>query len=81
MIDFHSTSETLGAFITSVYLLGYTFGPLVIAPLSEIYGRMVVYNVNNFIFLMFTIACGLAPNLNALIVFRMFAGIAASCRK
>jgi hypothetical protein len=48
MATFHSTNETLGAFVTSVYLLGYSFGPLVIAPLSEIYGRAIVYNVCNF---------------------------------
>ncbi|KAF2794387.1 MFS general substrate transporter [Melanomma pulvis-pyrius CBS 109.77] len=78
MNDFDSSNETLGAFVTSVYLLGYSFGPLVIAPCSEQWGRAVVYNVCNFIFLVFNIACALAPNLNALIVFRVFAGIAAS---
>jgi MFS family permease len=79
MATFHSTNETLGAFVTSVYLLGYSFGPLVIAPLSELYGRAIVYNVCNSIFLIFSIACALANNLSALIVFRLFAGIAASC--
>jgi MFS family permease len=76
---FHSTSETLAAFVTSVYLLGYAFGPLVIAPLSELYGRVILYNACNFIFLIFSIACAVASNLGSLIVFRLFAGIAASC--
>ncbi|KAI9658975.1 MAG: hypothetical protein M1821_001935 [Bathelium mastoideum] len=79
MKTFHSTNETLGAFVTSVYLLGYTFGPLFLAPMSEIYGRAIIYNVCNFIFLIFSIACALANNLSALIVFRLLAGIAASC--
>lgn len=79
MKTFHSTNETLGAFVTSVYLLGYVFGPLVFAPMSEIYGRSIVYNVCNFIFLIFSIACALANSLSALIIFRFFAGIAASC--
>lgn len=79
MTTFHSTNETLGAFVTSVYLLGYVFGPLLLAPLSELYGRSIVYNVCNFIFLIFNIACALANNLSALIVFRFFTGIAASC--
>lgn len=79
MKTFHSTNETLGAFVTSVYILGYAFGPLVIAPLSELYGRVGVYNVCNFIFLVFSIACAVANNLSALIVFRLLAGIAASC--
>lgn len=50
-----------------------------IAPLSELYGRAIVYNACNSIFLIFSIACALANNLSALIVFRLFAGIAASC--
>ncbi|KAF2494681.1 MFS general substrate transporter, partial [Lophium mytilinum] len=79
MKTFHSTNETLGAFVTTVYLIGYVFGPLVIAPLSELYGRAILYNICNFIFLIFNIACALAPNLGALIVFRLLAGIAASC--
>lgn len=65
--------------MTSVYILGYAFGPLFIAPLSEIYGRSIVYNICNLIFLIFIIACALANNLSALIVFRLLAGIAASC--
>ena len=79
MKRFNSTNETLGAFVTSIYLLGYCFGPLVIAPLSEIYGRAIVYNVCNTIFLVFSIACAVANNLGALIAFRLLAGIGASC--
>jgi MFS family permease len=78
MATFQSTNETLGAFVTSVYILGYAFGPLFIAPLSELYGRSIVYNVCNFMFLIFSIACALANNMSALIVFRLLAGIAAS---
>ncbi|KAF2658464.1 MFS general substrate transporter [Lophiostoma macrostomum CBS 122681] len=79
METFHSTDATLGAFVTSVYLLGYTSGPLVLAPLSELYGRQIVYNVCNLLFLIWTIACAVANNMAALIVFRLFSGIASSC--
>jgi MFS family permease len=79
MKAFHSTNENLGAFITSVYLIGYCFGPLVIAPLSELYGRSIVYNVSNTFFLIWSVACAVANNESALIVFRLFSGIAASC--
>jgi MFS family permease len=79
MKTFSSTNETLGAFVTSVYLLGYVAGPLVIAPMSEIYGRAIVYNVCNFVFLIFQVACALAHSLGSLIAFRFLAGIAASC--
>jgi MFS family permease len=79
MSDFDSTNQTLGAFVTSVYILGYAFGPLAWAPLSELYGRLPIYNTCNVLFLIFSIACAVANNLGALIAFRFFAGIAASC--
>ncbi|KAL9085502.1 MAG: hypothetical protein Q9165_007547 [Trypethelium subeluteriae] len=79
LATFHSTNETLGAFVTSVYLLGYAFGPLAIGPLSEIFGRAILYNICNFVFVIFTVACALSNSLGALIVFRLLAGIGASC--
>lgn len=75
MEDFHSDSRELAAFVVSVYLLGFSFGPLVIAPLSEIYGRNVVYHACNMGFLVFLISCALAPTLNSLIAFRFLSGI------
>ncbi|KAH8811286.1 major facilitator superfamily domain-containing protein [Xylogone sp. PMI_703] len=78
MATFHSTNETIEAFVTSVYLLGYVFGPLILAPLSELYGRVIVYNICNFGFLIWSIACALANNLTALIIFRFLAGFAGS---
>ncbi|KIX95020.1 uncharacterized protein Z520_09330 [Fonsecaea multimorphosa CBS 102226] len=79
MQDFHSNSDALASFSVSVYVLGYAFGPLVIAPMSELYGRLPVYHVNTFLFMVFTFACGKSPNLSAMIVFRFFAGLAGSC--
>ncbi|KAH7403011.1 major facilitator superfamily domain-containing protein [Cadophora sp. MPI-SDFR-AT-0126] len=40
LTEFGSTNLDLGSFSVSVYLLGYAFGPLIIAPLSEMYGRL-----------------------------------------
>lgn len=36
MTEFHSQNEQLASFVVSVYILGYAFGPLLIAPLSEL---------------------------------------------
>lgn len=79
MREFHSTSDTLASFATSVQLVGYAFGPLAIAPLSELYGRNLLYHSCNIIFLVFNIACAVSKNLPSLIIFRFFAGIGASC--
>jgi MFS family permease len=56
------------------YLLGFAFGPILIAPLSELYGRLYIYHACNLGYLVFTIACALATNMEMLIVFRFFAG-------
>ena len=79
MRDFNSTDATIGSFIVSIYILGYAIGPLVIAPMSEVYGRLPVYHVCNVLFVAWTLGCALAPNMASLLVFRLFAGIAGSC--
>ncbi|KAL3707061.1 hypothetical protein TMatcc_008074 [Talaromyces marneffei ATCC 18224] len=79
MREFHSSNESLAAFIVSVYLLGYCFGPLVIAPLSEMYGRQPLYTACNLLYTIFNVACALAPDMGSLSVFRFFAGVAGSC--
>jgi MFS family permease len=79
MAEFGSTNTTLASFVVSIYLMGYAFGPLLIAPLSEIYGRMPLYNVCNLLFLVFSVACAVAPNLASLTVFRLLAGFAGCC--
>lgn len=77
--EFGSTNEELASFIVSVYLLGYCFGPLLVAPLSEMYGRLVLYHVCNVLFVIFSIACAVAPSLGSLIGFRFLAGLAGCC--
>ncbi|KAL2811963.1 major facilitator superfamily domain-containing protein [Aspergillus granulosus] len=69
------TDQTILSFSVSIYLLGYTFGPLLLAPLSEIYGRRVVLSASNWFFVIWQIGCALAPEIASLIVFRFFAGI------
>ena len=73
--DFHTTNQSLATFVVSIYILGFAFGPLVLAPLSEMYGRVLIYNVCNIVFTCFTVACALATDMNMLIGFRFLAGI------
>ncbi|KAL1876179.1 hypothetical protein VTK73DRAFT_9617 [Phialemonium thermophilum] len=79
MREFHSSSPELAAFVVSVYVLGFAAGPMLIAPLSELYGRNVVYHSCNVGFIAFLVGSALAPSLDALIVFRFFSGIFGSC--
>jgi multidrug resistance protein len=79
MKEFNSTNETLGAFVTTVFLIGYTFGPCVIAPLSEIYGRAILYEICIVLFIVFNVACAMANSIGSLTAFRPLAGITGSC--
>jgi multidrug resistance protein len=76
--DFHNTSQLLGSFAVSVYVLGFAVGPLVLSPLSEIYGRCIILNASNVFFCAFTLGCALAPNLGGLIAMRFLAGFGGS---
>lgn len=78
MAEFHSTNTTIASFVVSIYILGYAFGPLFIAPLSELYGRTPIYNVSNVLFVIFTIACAVSSNMGMLIGFRFLAGMMGS---
>ena len=77
--EFHSSSRTSGAWVLSVYVLGYASGPLLVAPLSEIYGRLPVYHVFNTFFIIFIVACAVSDSLAMLAGFRFLAGVAGSC--
>ncbi|OCK73825.1 polyamine transporter 1 [Lepidopterella palustris CBS 459.81] len=78
MSEFHSDNSLLAGFVVSVYVLGYAAGPLIVAPMSELYGRNIIYNITNVLFLIFTIACGVSSNLGMLIGFRLLAGAVGS---
>ena len=78
MEDFESDNLELASFVVSVYILGYAFGPMAIAPMSELYGRLPVYHVCNIMFVIFTVACAVASNLNMLIAFRFLEGLFGS---
>ncbi|KAF5023730.1 hypothetical protein F66182_4204 [Fusarium sp. NRRL 66182] len=74
MDEFNSQSSELASFCVSVYVLGFAAGPMVFAPLSELYGRLIVYHCCNVGFIAFIIACARAPSLSALIAFRFLSG-------
>jgi len=78
MASFNEPSKTLASFVVSVYILGFAFGPLIIAPMSEMYGRFWIYTVSNVLFIIFSVACALSTNLEMLIVFRFLAGCAGA---
>ncbi|KAI1157152.1 major facilitator superfamily domain-containing protein [Nemania diffusa] len=62
----------------SIFVLAYAVGPLVWGPLSELYGRVIVLQLVNLIYLFFNLGCGLARTKGQLIAFRFLAGLGGS---
>lgn len=76
--DFHITSDLEKSLTLSAFVLAYAIGPLILGPLSEIYGRVIVLQLANAFFLAFNIGCGFAQSKSQLIAFRFLSGLGGS---
>lgn len=76
--DFGVTSQEQMVLPISVFLIGYVFGPIIWGPLSEHFGRRNLSIATFTLFTVFTMACALAPNWPAFLIFRFFCGALAS---
>ncbi|TGZ77077.1 MFS general substrate transporter [Ascodesmis nigricans] len=62
----------------SVYVAGMAVGPVLFAPMSEVYGRRFVLVPAWIVFLGFTAGCAASKNTASMLVCRLFAGVFAS---
>ena len=76
-IALHIQSAFILSLCLSVFILAYAFGPFLIGPLSEVYGRVLVLQLANLFYLVFNTACGFAKNTTQMVVFRFLAGLGA----
>lgn len=76
--DFSLTSPYTPTIPVALFVLGLGFGPLYLAPLSELYGRRWVYIACFGIFTILNIGCALSPNLTSLSILRFLSGLAGS---
>ncbi|OJJ41598.1 hypothetical protein ASPWEDRAFT_167610 [Aspergillus wentii DTO 134E9] len=76
--DFHVNNEIESQMMLSVFVLAYAVGPLFLAPLSEIYGRVIVLQLSNLFFLVFNIACAVCQSKGQMIAFRFLSGLGGS---
>ncbi|KAI0062385.1 MFS general substrate transporter [Artomyces pyxidatus] len=82
--DFHDVEDEFGvsqvvvALTVSLMVVGFGLGPLVWAPLSEMYGRRPLWIYPFWLYVIFNIPCALAPNIGALLSCRFLCGFFAS---
>ena len=66
-------SEEVATLGLSLFVLGFALGPLIWAPLSELYGRKSIFVVSYTAYTAFSVAATCAPNVSALLILRFFA--------
>ncbi|KZP31926.1 MFS polyamine transporter [Athelia psychrophila] len=76
--EFGITSSVTTALITSIFVLGYAIGPLILGPFSEIYGRSHVLQLANLWYLAWNLGCSFAQTTPQLIAFRLLASLGGS---
>ncbi|KAI0788016.1 MFS polyamine transporter [Fomes fomentarius] len=86
--EFGITNESIIAMLTSIFVAAYgessslhtcsAVGPLILGPLSELYGRSRVLQLANMWYLVWNIGCGFAQNEGQLLAFRFLAGLGGS---
>ncbi|CZT15073.1 related to multidrug resistant protein [Ramularia collo-cygni] len=62
----------------SVFILGFAIGPLLLGPLSELFGRRIVLQLSNVFFFIFNLAAGFATTSPQMIAFRFLSGLGGS---
>ncbi|KAL4791444.1 major facilitator superfamily domain-containing protein [Aspergillus venezuelensis] len=73
-----NVSAEVAALGSSLYLVGYAFGPLVWAPLSERHGRRLPVVVSMLGFGIFNTAVAVSKDLQTLLICRFFCGVFGS---
>ncbi|CEJ83194.1 hypothetical protein VHEMI03214 [[Torrubiella] hemipterigena] len=74
--EFQITSSTISTLAITLYVLGISIGPMFTSPLSEVYGRLVVYHGSMILFVVFVIANAVSQNTAEFLVFRFLSGCA-----
>lgn len=76
--EFGVTNKVEAAMTMSIFVLAYAIAPLFLGPLSEMYGRVIVLQIGNILYLIFNTGCALAKTQTQMILFRFLAGVGGS---
>lgn len=78
MIAEFGIGESEGILGVTTYLLGMASGSVVLAPLSEMYGRRPIYLIVMALFVVFVIPCAVAQSMATILVVRYFGAFCAA---
>lgn len=77
-LDLHVAPGLNTSMLLSIFVLAYIPGPLVLGPMSEVFGRTRVLQMAYMFFLVFCLACGFARNKAQFLAFRFISGLGGS---
>lgn len=63
----------------SIFVLGQAFGPFVIAPLSEVFGRKPVWIACNIFYIFWNTMCPVGKSKAVMMIGRLLSGAGGSC--
>ena len=72
-----NVSRTAAILPLTLFVLGLALGPVIAAPISETFGRSVVYKITGIVYILFLIGAGFSKSFASLLVCRLLAGTIA----
>jgi DHA1 family multidrug resistance protein-like MFS transporter len=75
----YGISGEVGVLGVSLYVLGFALGPIVWAPISELYGRKYPLLVSSFGFSIFNLAVATGKDVQTIFICRFFGGFFGAC--
>ncbi|KGO37453.1 Major facilitator superfamily domain, general substrate transporter [Penicillium expansum] len=73
-----SISESEANMVVSIFVLAFAFGPMVLAPLAEVFGRRWVWILSSTWYLLWNTVCGFSQTRGLLLAGRILSGLGAS---
>lgn len=76
--DRYNVSLEVSILTCSLMVIGFSLGPLIWSPVSDLYGRRTAYFISLGLYTIFNIPCALSPNIGGLLVCRFLCGVWSS---
>ncbi|KAI3287978.1 hypothetical protein DTO002I6_7591 [Penicillium roqueforti] len=71
-------SESEANMVVSIFVLAFAFGPMVLAPLAEVFGHRWVWILSSTWYILWNTVCGFAHTRGLLLAGRILSGLGAS---
>lgn len=73
-----NTDDATTQMTLSIFVLSFAFGPMVLAPMTEVFGRKPVWVLSGCFYILWNTVCGFSKNNGVMIASRFLAGLGGS---